>query len=131
MGQTSSIIKKEDLEIKIYDGFIELQNIMKSIKTFNTNSQENICHYKSIRKKCLECINDAKGTFDSKQNIENINEKFLGPFIANIYSLQLPSNKQRDDCIKIVRKIEKYIRKYIKLTKRKKYYNNSYELTDL
>lgn len=136
MGNFNSVVARENLETRIYNCFTDLSDTMVNIKGWKTLLTVEINECERLRLECINCIKEAKQTFDSRTNLASISDEHLNKLIANLYSLSLDASmsKQRDTCVKLCRRISRYIEKYSALptkSQRGSSSNNSYAVTSV
>ena len=125
MGNTNSANQLENLELKIFDRFILLNNNMAKITGFDVYMMTlaDVAKSANAIEKCKHDISKAKQTFASKQNILTIEEEYFVPIIYNLNYLNLTDcfrhmAKHRTKCIKLCREIANFLRKYTILTQK-------------
>lgn len=120
MGNNNSTVALENLETRIYDCFVDLSETMKIIKKWNTLITKEYEEANYTRQQCIDCIKAAKETFDSRTNLILISDEHLKQFISHLYSLPLfhDTSKDRDTCVKLCRRLTRYIEKYSALQQR-------------
>ena len=119
MGNNHSTSALESLEIRIYDSFVDLLNSTTQITVFNTNIMDNE-KCRLVQQQCITYINEARQEFDKRRNVDTINDKYFNQLIASLYSLPLTDkaysmDKHRKECIRIIRRLSNYLRKYVLL----------------
>jgi len=120
MGNNNSTVALENLETRIYDCFVDLSKTMTIIKKWDTLITTECDEASNTRQQCIDCIKAAKETFDSRTNLISISDEHFKQFIGHLYSLPLnhDASKDRDNCVKLCRRITRYIEKYIALQQR-------------
>lgn len=124
MGNSTSTSNNHNIDnvvLEIQDSFILLMDNMSQI-SFGRCDVTYYDHDWTTRQNCIKCIKLAHDAFNSKTDIRNITSTYIMPLIQNLNALPLNFSstahmtRQRDTCIKMCRKINGLINKYIVIT---------------